>query len=44
MIQTILVIVSIAAALYYLGKKAYALYFKKEHKCMGCAVYKIKKG
>ena len=42
MIQEILVILVVGASLYYLGKKFYSQFFSKKHKCMGCAVYKLR--
>lgn len=38
--QTILVIVTVLAALTYLGVKAYVAFFSKKTKCEGCAFSK----
>jgi len=37
MIQTILVIATIGAAVAYLGREAYKRFFKKDAACDGCA-------
>ncbi len=38
--QVFLVIITVSAALAYLGWKAYQAFFKKESKCEGCAFSK----
>ncbi|GAB5417261.1 MAG: hypothetical protein Crog4KO_08710 [Crocinitomicaceae bacterium] len=36
-IQTVLVIATISAAVFYLGREAYKRFFKKDSSCEGCA-------
>ncbi len=38
--QTILVIITVSAALLYLGLKAYKAFFSKKSNCEGCAFSK----
>lgn len=42
MIQELLTILSVAFAVYYLGKKFYGLFLDKKHACEGCAVMKMR--
>lgn len=42
MMQEVLTILTVGLAVFYLGKKAYRLYFDKKHACEGCAVMKMR--
>jgi len=42
--QTILVIISVGASLFYLGRQLYIRFFSQKEKCESCAVSKISKG
>lgn len=40
--QEILVVITIGAAVFFLLKKGYDLYFSKNSKCDGCAIHQIR--
>ena len=40
MIQEILVVITVSAALFFLGRKFYRHFFSKTNSCEGCAVVK----
>jgi len=40
MIQEILVVITVSAALFFLGRKFYRHFFSKTNSCEGCAVAK----